>query len=133
MRCTLLLLFSSLSNAFQTTGLIIGKNGMNLQANLAHARIDVLGTGDTKKVMTRSYFLKTLPAIIPVIMVPKYTKAAVPSIAEYSIGSGAILKKDEIFQAPVFTKPIDKASTIKALDETQTMLSTFQVLAEACR
>ena len=84
---------------------------------------------DVKNIkLTRSDFVKSFTAITPLVFLTKGSEAAVPSIAEYEIGSGTVIKKEEQFRIPTFTKPTDKGSALKALDETQNMLSSFQVV-----
>ena len=54
---------------------------------------------------------------------------AVPSLSEYNVGSGTVVKpKDQpASEKLIFTDPVDGQSTLKALDETQAMLDKFKV------
>ncbi len=120
-----LLTILALCDSFQIPSLRLEISDLKLVRHSVRTRCDVRDIGNRK--LSRTDFLRVILAIPSVIYTTKYASAAVPSISEYDIGSGTVIKKDDVFRVPVFTQPVDKASTLKSLEETLNMLSSFQV------
>ncbi len=82
-------------------------------------------------LVPRDLFARALVATgIALILPIKPTIAAIPSLSDYNVGSGTVIKKTENSAPPEklsFTAPVDSQSTLKALEETKTMLSKFEV------
>jgi len=77
---------------------------------------------------SRTEFVKVLAAGCGAALFPfQAATAAVPSVEEYNVGSGTLIKKNEqpTYQRPAFTAPADSASVLKALEETKGMLNSF--------